>query len=101
MIRPRIVVSQCLGLEHCRYDGSIIPEPIVTALQKYVELIAICPEVEIGLGTPRPPVRLVRLDGRPRLLQPATGRDLTEAMKGFAISFLNALPPVDGFILKN
>ncbi|MCS7273889.1 MAG: DUF523 and DUF1722 domain-containing protein [Candidatus Bipolaricaulota bacterium] len=101
MIKPRIVVSQCLGLERCRYDGSIIPEPIVAALQKYVELIPICPEVKIGLGIPRPPLRLVRGEGRPRLLQPATGRDLTKAMEEFAISFLDALPPVDGFLLKN
>lgn len=101
MTQPRIVVSKCLGLEHCRYDGSIIPEPIVTALQKHVEFIPVCPEVEIGLGTPRPPVRLVRIGEKIRLVQPDTGRDLTETMQNFASAFLGALPPVDGFILKN
>lgn len=101
MVKPRIVVSKCLGLEHCRYDGSIIPEPIVVALQQYVELIPVCPEMELGLGTPRPPVRLVRIGKETRLIQPATSRDLTEAMQNFAESFLDSLPPVDGFILKN
>lgn len=101
MSKPRIVVSKCLGLEHCRYDGSIIPEPIVSALREWVELIPICPEMELGLGAPRPPVRLVRVGDKIRLVQPATGRDLTEAMQAFASSFLDSLPPVEGFILKN
>ncbi len=101
MSKPRIVVSKCLGLEHCRYDGSIIPEPIVAALREWVELIPICPEMELGLGAPRPPVRLVRVGDKIRLVQPATGRDLTEAMQAFASSFLDSLPPVEGFILKN
>lgn len=101
MVKPRIVVSMCLGLAKCRYDGSIIPEPIVAALREWVELIPICPELELGLGAPRPPVRLVRIGEKIRLVQPATGRDLTEAMQAFAASFLDSLPPVDGFILKN
>ncbi len=99
--RPRLVVSRCLGFDHCRYDGSIIPDPVVDSLRKWVEFIPVCPEVELGLGAPRPPVRLVRVGGEVRLLQPATGRDLTEAMRAFARSFLDGLPPVDGFILKN
>lgn len=101
MIKPRIVVSKCLGLERCRYDGSVIPEPVVTALREWVELIPICPELELGLGAPRSPVRLVRVGRETRLVQPATGRDLTEAMHSFSKSFLDSLPPVDGFILKN
>ncbi len=101
MVKPRIVVSKCLGLAHCRYDGSIIPDPIVAALREWVELIPVCPELELGLGAPRPPVRLVRVGRETRLVQPATGCDLTEAMRNFSQSFLDSLPPVDGFILKN
>lgn len=99
--RPRIVVSGCLGFVACRYDGGLIPNDVVAALQRYVEFIPVCPEVEIGLGTPRPPVRLVQEGGTVRLVQPDTGRDLTEAMRSFAQGFLDRLPPIDGFILKN
>ncbi len=99
--RPRIVVSRCLGFDHCRYDGSTIPNPIVKALGEFVDYITPCPEVEIGLGAPRPPVRIVQTPQGPRLLQPATGRDVTDAMQAFAQTFLDSLPPVDGFILKN
>ncbi len=101
MPQPRIVVSKCLGFDPCRYDGSVIPDRMVDSLREWVEFIPVCPEVELGLGAPRPPVRLVRVGGEARLLQPATGRDLTEAMRTFAASFLDSLPPVDGFILKN
>jgi uncharacterized protein YbbK (DUF523 family) len=101
MSQPRLVVSKCLGFDHCRYDGSIIPDPVVDSLRPWVEFIPVCPEVELGLGAPRPPVRLVRVGGEVRLLQPATGRDLTDAMRAFAASFLDGLPPVDGFLLKN
>ena len=33
-------------------------------LRSFADCILVCPEVEIGLGTPRATVRLVRLEGR-------------------------------------
>jgi uncharacterized protein YbgA (DUF1722 family)/uncharacterized protein YbbK (DUF523 family) len=101
MERPRVVVSKCLGFDHCRYDGNIISDPFIQALSQWVEFMPVCPEVEIGLGVPREPVRLVGAGEGVRLLQPATGRDVTEPMRDFASSFLDRLPSVDGFILKN
>lgn len=99
--KPRIVVSLCLGFEHCRYDGSVIPDEVIAAMGDHVEFVAICPEVEIGLGTPRPPIRLVQMGGGVHLVQPKTERDLTEPMQLFSRQFLSSLRPVDGFILKN
>lgn len=99
--RPRVVVSLCLGFEHCRYDGSVIPNEIIAALGRYVDFVSVCPEVEIGLGTPRPPIRLVQTTEGIRLVQPSTERDLTETMQRFSRQFLDRLEPVDGFILKN
>ncbi len=98
--RPRVVVSRCLGFAACRYDGSVIPDAVVAALKPYVEFIPVCPEVEIGLGVPRPPIRLVQ-GQRLRLVQPDTGLDLTDKMEAFAARFLASLSEVDGFILKN
>ena len=101
MLRPRVVVSRCLGFDRCRYDGSVIQDAIVESLRPWVEFIPVCPEVELGLGVPRSPVRLVRVEGEVRLLQPGTGRDLTEAFQSFANRFLASLPPVEGFLLKH
>jgi uncharacterized protein YbgA (DUF1722 family)/uncharacterized protein YbbK (DUF523 family) len=98
---PRIVSSRCLEFEACRYNGLIIRSSIVENLKKHVKFHPICPEVEIGLGVPRKPVRVSYLDGRISLLQPETGLNLTDKMNEFSESFLNSLADVDGFILKN
>lgn len=98
---PRIVVSACLGFAAVRYNGGLIPDPVVEALKAYAELIPICPEVAIGLGVPRPPIRLVQGEKGPRLIQPEPeAKDLTAEMEAFSQSFLDGLQ-ADGFILKN
>ncbi len=98
--RPVVVVSKCLGFAPCRYNGAIIADDFVRRLQPHVEFLPICPEVEIGLGVPRNPVRIVQAGGARLLLQPATGADATERMRSWTASYLAALPEVHGFILK-
>lgn len=98
--RPRLVLSRCLELDACRYDGESVRAPVVRRLASHVELVPICPEVAVGLGVPREPIRLVRRGGGTALIQPATGRDLTEPMHDFASRYLRELPEVDGFLLK-
>jgi uncharacterized protein YbgA (DUF1722 family)/uncharacterized protein YbbK (DUF523 family) len=99
--RPVVVVSKCLEFEAVRFDGSVVHDDFVRALKAHVDSIPVCPEMEIGLGVPRAPVRIVRDDGRRRLIQPATGADVTEKMEKFSTSFLDGLDAVDGFILKS
>jgi uncharacterized protein YbgA (DUF1722 family)/uncharacterized protein YbbK (DUF523 family) len=98
--KPRTVVSRCIEFDHCRYDGKMISSDFVKALLPHVSFIPVCPEMEIGLCVPRDTIRLVSGDGSIRLIQPATGLDLTERMNGFIEGFLTSLPEVDGFILK-
>ena len=57
--RPRLVVSKCLEFEHCRWDGQSVTSHIVRNLMPCVDFITVCPEVEIGLGIPRKPLRIV------------------------------------------
>jgi uncharacterized protein YbgA (DUF1722 family)/uncharacterized protein YbbK (DUF523 family) len=99
--RPRLVLSRCLELEKVRYNGEKIAYDFVRELEPFVDLVPICPEVEIGLGVPRDPIRLIDGDEGARLFQPSTGRDLTAEMGKFTDGFLSSLPPVDGFVLKN
>lgn len=100
-IRPVVVVSQCLELAAVRYDGQTIRAPIVKRLARHAELRPVCPEIAIGLGVPRDPIRIATVEGRRRLVQPSTGRDLTDVMERFAAEWLDALEDVDGFILKS
>ncbi|AXV37128.1 MAG: cytoplasmic protein [Methanobacterium sp. BRmetb2] len=99
--KPRLIVSKCIEFEPCRYNGLIISSDFVKKLKDYVEFQPVCPEVELGLGIPRDPIRLIDLKGEVELFQPATGRCLTGDMENFARSYLFELNDFDGFILKN
>jgi len=101
LARPTIVVSKCLGFAACRYNGLSISSDVVKALMPHVDFVPVCAEVEIGLGVPREPIRVVSGPNGLRLLQPSTGADVTDRMTGFAASFLDSLAIVDGFILKS
>lgn len=99
--KPVIVVSRCLGFASCRWNGAVIPDPFVDSLKQFVQFETVCPEVEIGLGVPRNPIRIVASRGDLRLVQSVSGLDVTEKMREFAQRYLANLPPVDGFILKS
>ena len=99
--KPNIVISKCIEFDHCRYNAQIISSDFVKKLKPYVKFLPICPEVEIGLGIPRNPIRIVNRKGVKRLIQPATDRDVSDLMKNFSNSFLNSLKYIDGFILKS
>lgn len=99
--RPIVVISRCIDFDACRYDGQVIRASLREELEPFVDFSPICPELEIGLGVPRDPVRLVRGGDRVRMIQPSTGRDLTRAMGSFSKRFLGGLDAVDGFILKS
>jgi uncharacterized protein YbbK (DUF523 family) len=96
-------VSECLGFAACRYDGGVVPDDFVSRLRGYARLETVCPEVDIGLGVPRDKIRLVGGGAERRLIQPTTGRDLTETVREFAARFLAGMgqDAVDGVILKS
>ena len=101
-VRPRLVVSNCLGLAACRYDGGRVGCEVVFRLAAEVDLVPICPEVGIGLGVPRDPI-VVLAEGAAgrRLVQLRTGRDVTDRMHAFSERFLDRIGSVDGFVLKS
>ncbi|WP_227936280.1 YbgA family protein [Alkalihalobacillus deserti] len=99
--RPKVVVSKCMEFAACRYNGDKITEAIVAKLADYVEFIPVCPEVEIGLGTPREIIRLVSEGETNQLIQPKTKKNLTHVMTEFADDFIDGLTYIDGFLLKS
>jgi len=102
--RPRIGVSACLLGERVRYDGGDRRDAwLVDVLGPRVEWVAVCPEVEAGLGTPREPMNLGRrADGRLVLVTDRVRDDLTEAMTQYASREVDALAAsrLDGYVLK-
>lgn len=99
--RPRLGISRCIEFDRCRYNGEMIGSEFVRRLREHADFVTVCPEAEIGLGIPRDPIRIVLREGEKRLVQPSTGRDVTDTMAAFSHDFLDALGEVDGFILKS
>lgn len=75
-----ILVSACLLGEPCRYDGRAKPSAAVQELAKCHRLVPVCPEVEGGLTTPRPPSELQVADAGQRVVN-AEGVDVTVAFE--------------------
>lgn len=99
----RVGVSSCLLGEAVRYDGGHKKDAFVTgALARFVTLVPVCPEVELGMGTPREPVRLVRIGGGVRMIGHLSGIDHTEAMRRWAERRVRRLEAesLSGFVLK-
>ena len=97
--KPTVVISKCLEFEACRYNGLKISFDPLTLMMPHIDFVPICPEVEIGLGTPRDPIRIVKKKNI-TLVQPSTNKKLTLDMNQFSNLFLDNLETVDGFILK-
>ena len=101
--RLRLGVSSCLLGERVRYDGGHKRDRFVCgALGRAVEWVPVCPELEAGLGVPRPPMRLVREGDTVRLVEIASGRDHTRALVRTAAARLRALRALglSGYVLK-
>jgi len=91
--RPRVGVSSCLLGEEVRFNGGHKRYRFLTdELAPYVDWVPYCPEVEIGLGTPR---EAIRLTAGGRLVNRGGTLDHTAAM--------TALPmpaELDGYVFK-
>lgn len=101
--RPIIAVSQCLLGARVRYDGESKTSQIVCAqLGALFQLLPICPEVEAGLGVPRPPVQLCD-----DLLQPRMqGRDdptldVTVRILSYSARKIPELEQIAGYVFKS
>jgi uncharacterized protein YbbK (DUF523 family) len=101
--RIRIGISACLLGEEVRFDGGHKRDAYLTdVLAERVEWVAVCPEVEVGMGTPREPLRLVRENGWTRMVTVHTAIDHTDTMNAWAKARVEALAreDLDGYVLK-
>jgi uncharacterized protein YbgA (DUF1722 family)/uncharacterized protein YbbK (DUF523 family) len=104
--RIRIGISACLLGQEVRYNGGHKRDAFLTdTFGRWGEWVSVCPEVELGMGTPRPAIRLERhseTDGEVRLVMPSTGQDYTAPMRAWAERRAEALAAMhlDGYVLK-
>ncbi len=99
----RVGISSCLLGEPVRYDGGHKRDEFLTEqLARHVEFVPLCPEVEIGLGVPRPTLRLERHADEVRMVVTESGEDLTERMRSWSEGAAEriAAAELDGYVLK-
>jgi len=99
----RLGISSCLLGAKVRFDGGHKRDRYLTdVLGEWFDWVPVCPELDIGLGVPRPTIRLVQGDDGPRLVEPKSGDDLTEKMEIYSHEKVDALmaKDLDGYILK-
>ena len=92
-VRPRVGVSSCLLGEEVRFNGGHKRYRFLTdELAPYVDWVPCCPEMEIGLGTPREPIRLT---AGGRLVNRSGTADHTALMAALPLPF-----GLDGYVFK-
>jgi uncharacterized protein YbgA (DUF1722 family)/uncharacterized protein YbbK (DUF523 family) len=99
----RIGISRCLLGDEVRFDGGHKRDPFLTdTLGRYVQWVPVCPEVEVGMGTPREAMRLVGTAQEPRLITIKTGIDHTRSMQQFSQGRVRELAVLDlcGYVFK-
>jgi uncharacterized protein YbgA (DUF1722 family)/uncharacterized protein YbbK (DUF523 family) len=102
--RPRLGVSACLLGHLVRFDGQHKRDGFLCdQLGGFVQWVPVCPEAEVGMGTPRESVRLLRRsDGGISLLGSRSGHDWTAPMSAFVQRRVAGLANerLSGFVLK-
>lgn len=73
----KILVSACLLGEKCKYDGGSNFNETVAAFCRGKEVIAVCPEISSGMGSPRVPAEIV--NGK---VTDRNGKDVDEIYRG-------------------
>lgn len=100
MSKIPVGVSQCLLGDPVRFDGGHKRNSYLTeTLSHFLEFHGVCPEVAIGLGVPRAPIRLIVSDQQIRVRgvnDPSL--DVTDALASQADTAVSAMPDMCGYI---
>lgn len=97
----KIAVSACLLGESVRFNGGHKASTwCMDVLAPYFKWVPICPEVAIGLGVPREPIRLVGDPQNPRAVGTRrTEHDVTRPLTEYGQQMAQTLHDISGYIL--
>jgi uncharacterized protein YbgA (DUF1722 family)/uncharacterized protein YbbK (DUF523 family) len=101
--KPKLGISACLLGQKVRYDGGDKRDRFLTdTFGLHVEWIPVCPELEVGMGVPREPVRLVGHVSDSKMIAERSGKDWTRAMHRYSLQRVRALEELElsGYIFK-
>jgi uncharacterized protein YbgA (DUF1722 family)/uncharacterized protein YbbK (DUF523 family) len=98
----KIGVSACLLGSKVRFDGGHKRSRFITdSLAEYFEFTAYCPEVAIGMGTPRQPIRLTGDAQSPEAVGVKTPElNVTQPLRTYGEKIAGGIDGLCGFIFK-
>ena len=98
----KIGISSCLLGEHVRFDSGHKKNAYITGvLEDFFEFLPFCPEVEIGLGIPREPIRLISIADTVRCVGTRNeDLDVTEKLNDIADEQSDWHGDLSGYIVK-
>lgn len=96
--RPQLGISSCVSGQPVRYDaGHKRSTFCMDMLGEHVDFLPLCPEMAIGLGSPRPTIRLVQEEAGV-VARCEDGRDLTHALRDYGSRKSHELNVIAGYI---
>ncbi|MDX2470274.1 MAG: DUF523 domain-containing protein [SAR324 cluster bacterium] len=98
---PKLFVSACLEAIPCRYDGEALEPFWSKKFHDLFEVIALCPEQEAGMTTPRPEMTFIQKSDRVELAVDESNRDLSCQLFSTALRIMLDLTGLDGAIVKS
>ena len=98
--RPKIAISACLMGAEVRYNGGHKESRLCSrTLTEYFDFIPVCPEVAIGLGIPREPIRLVGNPDQPEAIGTVNPSiNVTDPLAAYGQKMAGELNDICGYI---
>ena len=99
--KPVVAIGGCLLGQAVRFNGeSKRRNPHIDQLNHCLRFLPLCPEVGIGLGVPRKPIRLLEREGKVHVVDSDTQQiDYTRALAEFTEQQLKRHPAICGYVL--
>lgn len=98
--KPKIAISACLLGAEVRFNGGHKESRLCSqALIEHFDFVPLCPEVAIGLGIPRQPIRLVGDSAKPQAVGSVDSTlDVTHALHDYGASMAATHTDICGYI---
>jgi uncharacterized protein YbgA (DUF1722 family)/uncharacterized protein YbbK (DUF523 family) len=98
--KPKLGISACLMGDEVRFNGGHKESRLCTReLTQYFEFVTVCPEVAIGMGIPREPIRLVGDPENPQALGTVNSQlNVTRPLAAYGARMAEELGDLSGYI---
>lgn len=98
--KPKIAISACLLGAEVRFNGGHKESRLCSqALSEHFDFVPLCPEVAIGLGIPRQPIRLIGDPAQPQAVGSVdSSLDVTRSLHDYGVAMAASHTDICGYI---